>query len=87
VQFYIKDTSEYAVPNYSLCGFKRVFIKKGESLMVSAAIDKSAFEAVDNDGNRKIFGKEFTLYAEFHSRISLSEKLTGTKCASTKIIL
>jgi len=87
VQFYIKDTSEYAVPNYSLCGFKRVFIKKGESLMVSAAIDKSAFEAVDNDGNRKIFGKEFTLYAGVSQPDSLSEKLTGTKCASTKIIL
>jgi len=46
VQFYVKDSSEHAVLNHSLCGFKRVFLKSGESKAVSVKINQSAFEVV-----------------------------------------
>ncbi len=64
VQLYMKDSSEFAVPNVSLCGFKRVHLKKGEQLTVEIAVPESAFEAVDNEGRRAVYGKKFTLYAD-----------------------
>lgn len=77
VQFYIKDTSEDAVLNHSLCGFKRVSLKKGEKKTVSVNIDHSAFEVVHNDGSREIAGEDFTLYAGISQPDELSCKLTG----------
>ena len=64
VQLYMKDTSEFAVPNVSLCGFKRVHLKKGETVTVEITVTESAFEAVDNEGKRAVYGKKFTLYAD-----------------------
>lgn len=64
VQLYMKDTSEFAVPNVSLCGFKRVHLKKGETVTVEITVPERAFEAVDNEGRRAVYGKEFTLYAD-----------------------
>lgn len=64
VQLYMKDTSEFAVPNVSLCGFKRVHVKKGETVTVEITVPESAFEAVDNEGKRAVYGKKFTLYAD-----------------------
>ncbi len=85
VQFYIKDTSEGAVPNHSLCGFTRVSLKKGESAVAEAEISRSAFEVVGEDGTRNIVGKEFTLYAGISQPNALSEKLTGIKTVSITI--
>ena len=64
VQLYMKDNCEFAVPKVSLCGFKRVHIRKGETLTVEIAVPKSAFEAVDNDGRRAVYGDRFTLFAD-----------------------
>lgn len=64
VQLYMKDTSEFAVPNVSLCGFKRIHVKKGETVIVEIAVPESAFEAVDNEGRRAVYGKKFTLCAD-----------------------
>ena len=64
VQLYIKDTSEFAVPNVSLCGFKRIHIKKGETLTVEILVPETAFEAVDSKGRRAVYGKKFTLFAD-----------------------
>ena len=87
VQLYIKDTSECAVPNYSLCGFKRVFLKAGESIKICINIDKTAFEVVDENGIRAIKGKTFTLFAGTSQPDALSEKLNDAKCLSTQINL
>lgn len=64
VQLYMKDTCEFAVPNVSLCGFRRVHVKKGETVRVKIAVPESAFEAVDNEGRRGVYGEKFTLYAD-----------------------
>ena len=85
IQFYIKDTSEGAVPNHSLCGFVRVSLKKGESIVAESEISRSAFEVVSDDGTRRIIGKEFTLYAGISQPDRLSENLTETKTISITI--
>ncbi len=85
VQFYIKDTSPDAVKNYSLCGFKRINLKKGEKKTVTVKIEDRSFEVVHEDGTREITGKEFTLYAGISQPDELSRKLTGTETVSVKI--
>ena len=85
VQFYIKDSSPEAVPNHSLCGFKRVFLKQGEKKKVTVEINKSSFEVVHEDGTRSTDGTQFTLYAGISQPDELSEHLTGTKTVSTTI--
>lgn len=85
IQLYIKDNSEHAVPNVSLCGFKRVALSANEKKTVEIAVTEKAFTAVDDNGVRKVYGTKFTLFAGTHQPDALSEKLTGTKCVSTEI--
>ena len=85
IELYLKDYCEQAVPNVSLCGFKRVKLGEGEKSTVEIAIPEKAFTAVDNNGVRKVFGSKFTLFAGTHQPDALSEKLTGAKCVSTEI--
>ena len=87
IQLYIKDYCEYAVPNVSLCGFKRIKIDAGEKLTVEIPVPEKAFTAVDNNGTRQRFGSKFTLFAGIHQPDPISEKLSGSKCVSTEIIL
>ncbi|MDE7361082.1 MAG: glycoside hydrolase family 3 C-terminal domain-containing protein, partial [Oscillospiraceae bacterium] len=87
VQLYIKDYSENAVPNHSLCGFARVRLAAGESATVEIPMPEKAFTAVDENGGRAVFGTRFTLYAGTHQPDALSEKLSGTECVSLDITL
>ncbi|MGN0607438.1 MAG: fibronectin type III-like domain-contianing protein, partial [Oscillospiraceae bacterium] len=87
IQLYIKDYCENAVPNVSLCGFKRVSLAAGKKLSVDIPVSERAFTAVDKNGERKCFGSRFTLYAGTHQPDENSEKLCGTKCVSTEINL
>ena len=82
VQFYIKGDGEDYVPFHSLCGFRRISLKKGESRNVEISIADRAFEAVDDNGSRSRSAKSFTLYAGTSQPDPLSEKLTGTGCLS-----
>ena len=86
IQLYLKDTSEYAVPNVSLCGFKRVSLAAGESAVIEIPVSERSFTAVGSDGERKIFGKRFTLYAGTSQPDTVSRSL-GFECASTEIEL
>lgn len=85
VQFYIKGHSENAVPNHSLCGFKRVALDAGESKVVQITLPERAFMAVNEKGEWIKEGSEFTLYAGTSQPDSLSTKLTGKQCTSLKI--
>ncbi|MGN0636857.1 MAG: glycoside hydrolase family 3 C-terminal domain-containing protein [Huintestinicola sp.] len=87
IELYIKDYSENAVPNVSLCGFKRIRLEAGEKLTVSIPVPERAFTAVDEKGERKCYGSRFTLYAGTHQPDETSEKLCGSKCAETEINL
>ncbi len=87
IELYIKDYGENAVPNHSLCGFERVFLKAGEKTHLEIPVSERAFTSVNEKGERNTFGSRFTLYAGTSQPDSLSEKLTGAKCASVDVIL
>ena len=81
VQVYIKDLdSEFAATHPSLCGFKRVHVPAGSETEVQIQIGKRAFTSVDEEGNRKVFGKNFRIFAGTQQPDSRSEELTGHKC-------
>ena len=88
VQVYIKDTGfEFAIPNPSLCGFKRVHLAAGEEKKVVVDIDRKAFTSVDEEGVRDLFSKNFTIYAGTSQPDKRSEELTGVKCAAKDVQL
>ena len=85
IELYIKDYSENAVPNESLCGFTRIILGTGESGEFKIPVDERAFTAVDKDGNRAVFGSRFTLYAGTHRPDALSCTLSASECVSCEI--
>ncbi|WP_026652602.1 glycoside hydrolase family 3 C-terminal domain-containing protein [Butyrivibrio proteoclasticus] len=88
VQAYIKDLdSEFATTNPTLCGFKRVHVPAGSEVEVQINIDKKAFTSVNEEGQRKIFGKNFRIFAGTQQPGARSEELTGHKCASFDLTL
>ncbi len=87
IQLYIKGYNEDDVPNFSLCGFKRVKLSANSSTEVEIPLSASAFDTVDKNGVRAVKGSRFTLYAGICAPDELSQTLTGTKCVSTEITL
>ncbi len=85
IELYIKDYCENAVPNVSLCGFKRVNIGAGEKISLEIPVPERAFTSVNENGERSRFGSRFTLYAGTHQPDALSDTLCGNKCAVTEI--
>lgn len=63
VEVYIKDRdSEYSVPNYSLCMFKRVNLKPGETKRVELPIREKSFMVVNQNGDYELQGSRFCIY-------------------------
>ncbi len=88
IQLYIRDNeSKWAVANHKLCGFKRVHVKKGETVSVTLVLPESAFEVVDDAGRRFVDSRSFTLYAGTSQPDELSCRLTGSPCISVQITL
>ena len=79
-QVYIKDLkSRYAVPNFSLCGFKKIELGSGEKCTVEITANEKALTVVDDEGNRYIDSDRFTLYVGTSAPDSRSVQLTGKK--------
>ena len=88
LQIYIKDEdSSFAVRNHSLCAFGRVSLSAGEEKTVTLKIEKREFTSVDEDGNRDVFAKNFTVFAGFSQPDARSEELTGNKCVKTSVTI
>ena len=87
LEAYIKDYSEDAVPNFSLCGFRRVFLAKGEEKEIAITVPAKAFTAVNDDGERIYAGERFTLYVGTSAPDERSTELTGKKPLSMEITL
>lgn len=63
VQCYIRDDeASVDVPNFSLCGFRRIHIKAGESAKVAITIQPEHMRVVDEKGARFIEPGRFTLW-------------------------
>lgn len=85
IELYIKSHCDNAPVYPVLCGFKRIFVKKGEKLDVEIEVPDKAFTTVSEIGERKQFAKEFTLYVGTHQPDELSCQLSGTNCMSIEI--
>jgi len=88
VQLYIRcNDSKWAVTNHSLCGFKRVSLKRGEEQTIQIEVPPAALDVIDDSGHRFIDSKSFTLYAGISQPDALSCQLTGCECISVNIFL
>lgn len=88
VQVYIKDLeSELAVPNFSLCGFRRVFLAAGEEKHLELVIPNRAMCVVDEEGERHIDSKRFKLFVGTSQPDAMSQKLTGKKASEILVTL
>jgi len=64
VQVYIADMEASSpVPIQALAGFKRVFLKAGETKKVDIALKPEQFSLIDKDYNRVIEPGKFAIYA------------------------
>ena len=80
-----EDTGDQ--PVHSLCGFKAVSLKKGESVDVTISISDSAFDTVLTDGSRVRLPGTYRIYAGSQQPGQRSEILTGRKCLMQEIAL
>ncbi len=86
VQLYIRDeASQWAVKNHKLCGFQRIHLKTGDKNTLTFKLSQEAFEVVDDEGQRFIDSRMFTLFAGVNQPDALSEAITGVTCASCEI--
>ena len=80
VQIYIKDMeSNLAVPNFSLCAFKSIYLSKQDEVEITLEIKQSAFEVVDEEGQRLIDSRHFRLFISTCGPDERSVELTGMK--------
>ena len=83
VQCYIKDLeSQFAVKNHSLCAFRRVSLKAGESKQVTLTVSPQALTAVNEDGKRILDSKRFLLSVGTHQPDEKSCRLAGNDVLS-----
>ncbi len=80
VQFYLKrHDATVQVPNFQLCGFKRIELVPGESTQVSIQIPFSMLEVIGQDGISRREPGKFSFYTGGQQPDSRSEELTGKK--------
>ena len=88
IEVYCKDLqSENAVRNHSLCAFKRIFLKAGETLKVTIPVREKALTAVDENGERHIESSRFIFYVGISQPDARSTSLTGTAPAVVELSL
>lgn len=80
-QVYVKDMdTPFSVLHPSLAAFQRVHLEAGETKVLELQIRNQAFTSVNEEGERKQFGKHFELYGGFSQPDQRSEILTGSPC-------
>ena len=85
-QVYVKpEDSQFAPPNASLCGFKRVSLAAGEAKRVEIALSERAFEVVNDQGQWVSGGKKFKLFVGGGQPDQRTETLTGEKAVEVGV--
>lgn len=88
VQVYIKDMeSRWAVPNYSLCAYKSIYLAAYDEPQITLQIKQSAFEIVDEEGKRYIDSHHFKLFIGTSGPDKRSVELTGRRPIIKEIYL
>lgn len=79
-QFYLKrHDATVQVPNFQLCGFKRIELAPDESTQVSVTIPYAMLEIIGEDGVSRREPGQITFYAGGQQPDARSEELTGKK--------
>ena len=87
LQLYAKEpSSPYAPAHPVLCGFKRVFLRAGETAAFEVALDPNAFTVVDDAGARRPGQGPWQLFAGFGAPDARTEELTGKKPKTLEIV-
>ena len=80
IQVYIKDEeSSNAVPNYSLCAFKRVELPGREKKVITLKVPFNALKSVDGRGQKIFDSSKFTFFIGTSQPDVRSVSLTGKK--------
>lgn len=88
VQLYLKiKGADVRVPNYGLCGARRVFLQKGEETECVFEIAPSSMFVYADDGSRRVHLGEYTIYAGGSQPDDLSHRLTGNAVLSRSYIV
>lgn len=86
IQVYVGSSSKNAVPNVSLCEFKRVAFLPGEHKQITFLLKEHAFEVVNELGFRSIDTEAvYQIYTGISQPDKRSEQLLGKKCLSVSI--
>lgn len=79
LQAYIKNhDSTYAVPNFSLCSYKKVYMTANETKTFVLTIQAHSLTVVNDEGQTIIDGSRYTLYIGTHAPDTRSVELSGT---------
>ena len=85
-QVYLKiNGSINAVPNYSLCGFKRITLCPGEHKSVEITVAQRELMVVDESGNRVLQGDRHTFYVGGSAPDKVSCDRLGTRPLSVAV--
>ncbi|MCH5352928.1 MAG: glycoside hydrolase family 3 C-terminal domain-containing protein [Acutalibacter sp.] len=88
VQVYVKCLdSQYAPKHPSLCAFRRITVAVGEKKEVKIPISAQALTIVDEQGVRRVDGKEFVFYTGCSQPDEKSRELTGVSPVEVKLTL
>jgi beta-glucosidase len=80
VQFYLKRSgSSLPVPNFQLCGFKRIRLLPGETKTVAVGVELSSLLVYDNEGRSCPAPGLIKFYAGGQQPDARSQQLTGKK--------
>jgi beta-glucosidase len=78
VQIYIRDVkASVPVPNWSLCGFKKLRLLPGEKTEVHFSIPPEQMAVINHEGKRMLEPGDFIVYAGGQQPDKRSETLTG----------
>ena len=88
VQFYYhRENAPVAVPNFQLCGFKRIYLLPGESQMVNVQIPLDLLDLVNEQGDAIREPGTFKLYVGGQQPDERSAALTGKNVLVKEISL
>lgn len=80
LQVYVKkEDSQFDTPNPSLCAFARVSLKPGEEKEVALDLPETAYQVVNDEGERISGGNHYRFYVGFSQPDERSRELTGEK--------
>jgi beta-glucosidase len=86
LEVYCRDLqSPNAVPNTSLCAFRKIMLTGSSESTVEIRIDGRAFSSVNDDGERVYDSDRYILYVGFGQPDIRTEELTGKRCVSVEI--